>query len=94
MPRTISGQLNTRDITRMIKQLEEYNRELERKCVEFVDELAEIGIHLAESRLSGIVDESTMFEGNNTLDFSDMVWFDKKIDPPLNGVVTGIIIPY
>lgn len=94
MPRVISGQLNTADITRMIKQLEDYNNELMRKCEELVNELADIGIRLAESRLSGIVDESTLIEGNTALDFSDMVWFEKRIDPPLGDTVTGLIIPY
>ena len=94
MSRIISGQLNTTDINRMIKQLEDFNNELLLKCEELVNELADIGIRYAGTRLSGIVDESGMVGSNTTLDFSNMVWFEKRIDPPIGDTVTGLILPY
>lgn len=93
MARVLTANLNTRDLNNLIKQLEDYNKELIRKCEQVVKELADIGITFAENHLSGIVDESGMSGTNTTLDFSSMVTFSKKVDPTTTGA-EAIIIPY
>lgn len=78
MSKTINITLDTKSINHAIKELQEYKASLKNKLVEFVDELAQIGISVAKSSVDG------KYSGN--------VAFEREIEgqyPAVVGVVMG-----
>ena len=78
--------LNTKDINDAIRMLDLFNNDLVRKCEQFVDALADIGIETARYNLFNLVD------GGEMISTADKVSFSKKVDVEPEGAV-AIIIP-
>lgn len=81
----INARLNTRDINKAIKQIEQFEKDLRAKCELFMSELAEIGISVAKRNI--LVEEN-----GNMIDRSGYVEFSKDVSPTVTGA-TCIIVP-
>lgn len=88
--------LNTKDINDAIKMLELFQEDLVRKCQQFVDALADIGIETARFNMFNLIDgtaEDEMGGGyGEMISVADKVSFSKTVQIDPDGVV-AIIIP-
>lgn len=78
--------LNTKDINDVIRMMDLFNNDLVRKCEQFVDALADVGIQTAQWNLFALAD------GDEMLSVADKVTFNKQVNLVQDGA-TCIIIP-
>lgn len=88
MAKKFTTNISTRQLTRVIDELNQYAQRLSEQCAQFVDELAEIGITTARANLADLVEDNK----GNTLAVSGNVFFEKEVDANAYGA-TSIIIP-